>query len=509
MLWLALCLPALPLQLAERGLGETLPLAIIEGPPQRPVIAFCNLKATAAGILPGQKLAAAQALAHDLIGLERNLERERLALQELACWGYQFSAQVVPFGGETASGLLLETGASCRLFDGHHALDRRIAAELRQLGYSAAFGYAPTPRAARWIGLARLHGRQEQRDAFEPATLENVLASLPIACLEWDAGTVATLQALGLGRLGDLLRLPRTAFARRFGPERLDDLDRALGRSPDPQPPFAPPERFEAALELPADLTETAQLLRPAQRLLRSLEGFLRGRGAGATDLLFHVHHSPRRAVPAPPTPIRLQLAAPERASDRFGELLVERLARVQLPQPGIALALAVERLLPFVAHSASLLPPAPDAAPASLAPDWIRLAETLHARLGSERVFQLLALSDHRPEYAYRHAAVAIDGDEIAARATPPGLPARRPLLLLTAPRPLESDREAPRYRGDLTLLAGPERIESGWWELGNARRRSVHRDYFVARNPDGQTLWIYRELAAPRAWYLHGFFA
>ena len=60
MLWLALCLPALPLQLAERGLGEALPLAIIEGPPQRPVIAFCNLKAAAAGILPGQKLAPVQ-----------------------------------------------------------------------------------------------------------------------------------------------------------------------------------------------------------------------------------------------------------------------------------------------------------------------------------------------------------------------------------------------------------------------------------------------------------------
>jgi len=55
---------------------------------------------------------------------------------------------------------------------------------------------------------------------------------------------------------------------------------------------------------------------------------------------------------------------------------------------------------------------------------------------------------------------------------------------------------------------VAGPERIESGWWDFG-APHAAVHRDYFVARNNHGQALWIYRELALPRGWYLHGLFA
>jgi protein ImuB len=59
------------------------------------------------------------------------------------------------------------------------------------------------------------------------------------------------------------------------------------------------------------------------------------------------------------------------------------------------------------------------------------------------------------------------------------------------------------------LTLLTGPERIESGWWDFSSPARRSVFRDYFVARNTRGQTLWVFRELAAPCGWYLHGFFA
>jgi protein ImuB len=87
------------------------------------------------------------------------------------------------------------------------------------------------------------------------------------------------------------------------------------------------------------------------------------------------------------------------------------------------------------------------------------------------------------------------------------------RPLLVLTTPQPLAANGEEPSYRGALRLVAGPERIEAGWWDLAGPAfgrpGRSVHRDYFVARNPPGQTLWIYRELAAPRRWFLHGMFA
>jgi protein ImuB len=55
------------------------------------------------------------------------------------------------------------------------------------------------------------------------------------------------------------------------------------------------------------------------------------------------------------------------------------------------------------------------------------------------------------------------------------------------------------------LELLAGPERIESGWWDGDEASR-----DYFVARLPDGELAWIYREgdLGSVH-WFLHGFFA
>src|SRR4029453_14692556 len=150
MLWLALLLPALPLQLAERALPCVGPLAIVEGPPQRLMVIYCNTPAHAAGVLPGMKLAAAQALARELIALERNAERERAALAELAGWAYQFPSHVVL----PPAGLLLEVGGSLRLFGGGARLHRAIADGLDALGYRATLPCAAAPCMARVAALA-------------------------------------------------------------------------------------------------------------------------------------------------------------------------------------------------------------------------------------------------------------------------------------------------------------------------------------------------------------------
>jgi protein ImuB len=53
------------------------------------------------------------------------------------------------------------------------------------------------------------------------------------------------------------------------------------------------------------------------------------------------------------------------------------------------------------------------------------------------------------------------------------------------------------------LVRLSATERIESGWWD-----RRGIGRDYFIARTAEGSRVWIYRERAGRRRWYLHGYF-
>ena len=70
--------------------------------------------------------------------------------------------------------------------------------------------------------------------------------------------------------------------------------------------------------------------------------------------------------------------------------------------------------------------------------------------------------------------------------------------------PQKLVTEEGRPHHQGPLELLAGPERIEAGWWE-----GEPVGRDYFVATNAHGEKYWVFREHRAPMAWYVHGVFA
>ena len=50
---------------------------------------------------------------------------------------------------------------------------------------------------------------------------------------------------MGVHTVGDLVRLPRTGFARRLGVRWLDELDRAFGRRAQARRGFRSPERFD------------------------------------------------------------------------------------------------------------------------------------------------------------------------------------------------------------------------------------------------------------------------
>jgi protein ImuB len=82
----------------------------------------------------------------------------------------------------------------------------------------------------------------------------------------------------------------------------------------------------------------------------------------------------------------------------------------------------------------------------------------------------------------------------------------------LLAEPLKLTVHQQHPHYQGPLTLLAGPQRLEAGWWGGGDL----ALRDYFVARGSLAVLLWIYRERLGrvdtahmSANWYLHGIFA
>ena len=57
---------------------------------------------------------------------------------------------------------------------------------------------------------------------------------------------------------------PGKGFARRFGPQRLIELDRALGRLPDPRTSWRAPERFCTDYEMTEEQSDRELLLVPS-----------------------------------------------------------------------------------------------------------------------------------------------------------------------------------------------------------------------------------------------------
>lgn len=376
-------------------------------------------------------------------------------LEPIAAWACQFTPKVAL---EPPDALLVEVEGSLRYFGGEPALLAALEAGLSEMGVQAVFATAPTPRAALW--RARGGGL--------------TLTELPVTVMRTEHE--AFLRSVGVATVGEVLELPRDGLAGRCGQRLVDELDRALGRVPEPRAFFSPPERFAASLELPAEVSHAEALLFAARRLLVQLEGLLAARQAGVRAFVLDLEHSDGSESAIP-----VQLASPAREAERFCELLREKLGATQLAQPVRSIGVQAADFTPLAGKSAGLFGDS-----AAEAEDWARLLERLQARLGRDAVHGVSPFPDHRPEYAWRRVD---PGDWDPHEFVQPG---PRPAWLLEKTMKVDEAK--------LDLIAGPERIACGWWDGDDARR-----DYFVAGY--GSSLaWVYRE---DGQWYVHGFFA
>ncbi len=473
-MWIAIRLPRLPLEIFLRGSSTPEPFAVEE----RHCVFACDRKAFARGVRAGMAVAAALALAPALRVAPRDPATETEALLGVAGWAAQFAPGVAL---EFPDGVLLEVSGSLKLFGGLESLLGRLRRGLAEMGWSSVLSGAPTPRAAFWLALVG-----KQKFIGESAELEPVLAALPLEVLRCNDEALAAFEAIGVRTLGELHALPREGIARRFGQGPLDELDRALGRLSDPRNFFVPPARFGAALSLPAEVTQAEALLFAARRLIIQLAGFLAARSGGVQRFVLSLRHRDKAA-----TEIAIGLVAPSRDAEHFILLLRERLFNFTLAEPVREISLRADDVVPLAGHNLGLRfeqgkPPG----------QWEHLVERLRARLGADAVYGLVLRAEHRPEHAV--FAGELDSKQLHLDF------GERPFWLLDRPKRIAEIGAVPHHKGPLELLAGPERIESGWWDGDD-----VARDYFVARTQSEALVWIYREWRGEGGWYLHGVFA
>jgi protein ImuB len=490
-LWIGLYLRQLPLEVFSPNWSSDAGSVVLE---QERVLAV-SPAARAAGVQVGMRRGGVLMLQPEARLHERAPAREAEALGAVAMALLQYTPLVTQAEEST---LLMDVGASLRLFGGIRKLCSRIRDNVRALGFTGALACAPTARGA-WL-LARRRAGRALKMASMVRKLDRLPASLPPPArpfAQWFEG-------IGCFTLADMRRLPRPGLQRRCGRPLIDLLDAAYGSLPELFEWIEPPETFHARMELFDRIEHADALLWAAHRLVLQLTGWLCARQLAVERVTLKLEHE-RGKVARPPTAIEIALAEPTWRDEHLVRLLKERLAKTVLDAPVIGLGLEAVQLQPMAPPSESLFPE-----PGGTEEDRNRMFELLVARLGPDNVLQAAPQADYRPEVA--NAWVPVDRkirESVRNAQMPPDVQSLpRPVWMLAKPIALLMRDHRPFYGSPLKMASNPERIEAGWWSDTQAR------DYFVAEGQDHALYWVYRERivgsaadAEPR-WFLHGLF-
>jgi protein ImuB len=428
-------------------------------------------------------------------------DQETLDALPLAWWASQFTPRVALLD----EGVVLEVHASQRLFGGSQNLKRLVVQGAARLGWAR---WACGPTALATLARAR-HGRPTKGRS-------NRLDELPLSTISAVRAHEATLSRLGCQTLGDVIRLPRHGMSRRFGAAMLLALDQAQGNKPEAFEWVQVPERFDLRLELPGRVDNAASLVFAARRLLQPLCAWLAGRHSGVRALTLRWQLDFHRRDVDPQGELVMRLSEASRDLDRLHRLLAEHLNRTTLGGPVGDLSLHVDEVEPlaidsdclFQEHSTLGLGAGPDALASPAAQRQQRVAlstllDRLSARLGKDHVRQAVVQADHRIEHT-QHWVTAVDALPASANnGTVSGQAIAdhpQPAWLLPEPQALALN--------PLQLLAGPHRVEAGWWDGQN-----VARDYYLAHNEQAGLLWVFRERhvldTQSSPLFLHGIFS
>lgn len=481
-------IPLLPLESLRPRWSEPGPYAVID----KGIVVAISQDAARAGVRPGLRSGGVVAIAPETGLLERNIEKEAASLNAVATALMQFTPEIT---FQADHSLLLDVSASLTLFRGPRALCSRIMRSVEALGFTARLGAAPTAEGA-WL-LARsyrMKGVTHRQRVLSVKSLHRRLNLLPCGLVPAAGAFHDWLTDIGAKRLGALRKLPRAGLLRRTNKELVSTLDRAYGELPEMFEWIRPPLNFSARVETYDRIEHAEALLHGATRLILQLVGWLTSLQQSVRVFSLYLEHERGRAA-VPAMELEVALAEPVWHEDHLIRLLKERLGKVELQRPVIALRLEAVKIEAMLPPNDSLFPE-----PGGSPQDYARALELVIARIGAENVLAPSYMDDYRPEVCNAWMPVTAKPGKVPKTEVLEG----RPFWMLPKPLKLLLRDERPFYMSPLKILEGPERLEAGWWNDDTAVR-----DYYVAQAADNTCYWIYRERVPDAPWYLHGMYA
>jgi protein ImuB len=474
-LWLALYLPALPLQAYSRSLIETAPIVVFEREAARTRVVARNSLAAKLGIHKHMPLATAHALSDTLIALPREPLRETALLERLANVVNQFTPNVHIQQGY---GLLLDIAASVQLFGGAQALLAQVQANIHQQSARAHAVIASTASGARW--LSRAH-----RQLIVERDIATWLDDLALDCTDFTSALIDEWHALNLHHLAALRRLPSAALSKRFGTEATLAIARAYGEANESFVYWQPLIRFDEHVDFFDLARESTHWMPGVEALLQQLQSFLQSRAAATQHIEFVFQLGTINQ-----TKISLDAAHPTHQIRDWLRLISTKLERHPVPHEVSRIDLSAEQITALTFVDADLFERHREADR-----DWKSLLHLLKLRMGSEALTAPRSNANALPESMRPGNQLAksnIQDNDL------------RPHWLIDPPRML-SMREVSRLITSIHLQQ-PERVHEAWSQPDGTN--ATERDYYIATTTDHRALWVFRE--RPRnEWFLQGVFA
>jgi protein ImuB len=492
-------MPDLPLQMLLRANPSyrDAPVALVLEERPEAELLILNSKALALRLSTGMRFGAAKSLVPGLrVGTVSSLEAEQM-VGELVRDLQTFSPHVERDPVHAGVFYVDPSGLS-HLYGGEaswaRCLHRYLSARQFHAAVVVGFGRALSYASARVTRGVRVFEREEQ--ALEHAR------QVSFERLALTPKLRVGLERIGLSTLGDLALFGADQLGLRFGVEASRWAAVARGQEVMPlcpEPHYEAPRR-EVEVEPPD--ADVARLCFSIKQGLDQLVEDVRQRGASVRALWLRLQFE-RGGESVQ----RLEPSAATRNAPLLLELLRLRLTSLSLSDLVARVVLEAE-LTELAPGQIAIFAPKRDLAAGN------RALARLRASYGDDVVCRASLEDAHLPEAKYRWTGLT--NMELPARRVKPETedgelvdertPAPLVRRVLLKPEPLAGSFEVDPSTGALSLvhagarlaLHGPYRVSGGWWV------REVARDYYYARTPGEQWLWVFFDV--PRnAWFLH----
>jgi hypothetical protein len=284
------------------------------------------------------------------------------------------------------------------------------------------------------------------------------------------------MKRVGMHVIGDFAKLPAGAVHRRFGKPGLILHEWVLGMRELALPAFVATETLKDKLDADDVMSLDALLFLLRQALVR-IEARLMGRceAAKQVKLTFLLESDP-------PLVRTLELSTPTQIAQPMLRVLRDFLNGLTWSSPLVRLEIEVAQTVPHRPGQLSLLDDMENRFH-----DIAEYVGRLRARFGDASVGFPSLRESHLPERSWEAVWPPEKAPPVRDRYP------KRPLFLFDPPKPCTPPRN--------WVLVPSENIFSEWWDGMSTRQ------YFVATNPDGESLWVYWDQGR-KEWFLHGTF-